>query len=166
MNEPPTSTAIHDRAVAVSLRHALRRMSAGAVLVSQAVAERVGVRSADLEALDLLVMNGPMTAGQLAELTGLTTGAVTGLVDRLERLGYARREADPSDRRRVIVRAVEEAIARDLEPAYAGLSEAIDRLLAEYDETDLELVLDFLTRAMAAGNEEIARLRAGGAVKG
>ncbi|MCC6315600.1 MAG: hypothetical protein IT337_16500, partial [Thermomicrobiales bacterium] len=69
-------------------------------------------------------------------------------------------------RRRVIVRAVEEAIARDLEPAYAGLSEAIDRLLAEYDETDLELVLDFLTRAMAAANEEIARLRAGGAVKG
>ena len=64
-----------------------------------------------------------MTAGRLAELTGLTTGAITGLVDRLERRGYARREPHPTDRRSVIVQPLIENAERDLAPSYAGMSQ-------------------------------------------
>src|SRR5579875_3784865 len=77
-----------------------RRSSAYSVLFSQAVAVRLGVNSTDMECADLLFLNGPMTAGRLAGLTGLTTGAITGVINRLERRGWVQREADPSDRRR------------------------------------------------------------------
>ena len=89
-----------DRAATeAALDQALRATSAQSVLFSQAVADRVGISATDLETLDILVRSGPLTAGRLAELTGLTTGAITGLVDRLERRGYAHREPHPTDRR-------------------------------------------------------------------
>ena len=75
----------------------------------------------DLESLDILARHGPMTAGRLAEMTGLTTGAITGLVDRLERRGYARREPHPTDRRSVIVQPLIENAERDLGPSYVGM---------------------------------------------
>ncbi|MBA2518706.1 MAG: MarR family transcriptional regulator, partial [Chloroflexia bacterium] len=59
------------------------------VLFSQAIADQVGLNPTDLEALEVLLRQGPLTAGKLAEITGLTTGAITGVVDRLERKGYA-----------------------------------------------------------------------------
>ena len=98
------SSPLLDRAATeAALDQALRDTSAQSVLFSQAVADRVGISPTDLETLDILVRSGPMTAGRLAELTGLTTGAITGLVDRLERRGYAHREPHPTDRRSVIV---------------------------------------------------------------
>ena len=82
------STPTTDRATtAAALNEAMRASSALSVLLSQAIADRVGISPTDLEALDLVIRHGPLTAGRLAELTGLTTGAITGLVDRLERRG-------------------------------------------------------------------------------
>src|SRR5919109_4685045 len=89
-------------ALLAALEREMRRMSGQSVLFSHAVAERVGMHPTDLECLGFLADEGPLPAGRLAELTGLTTGAVTRMVDRLERAGYVRREADPRDRRRVI----------------------------------------------------------------
>src|SRR5262245_58816371 len=109
MNNDVSTPSGHSRAaLEAALELALRETSAQTVLFSQAVADHVGLNATDLEALDLLVRHGAMTAGRLAELTGLTTGAVTGLVDRLERRGYVRREAHPSDRRSVVVRPLTE----------------------------------------------------------
>src|SRR5687767_15738873 len=99
-------------------------------LLSATIAARAGITPTDLESLDLLRRLGPMTAGRLAELTGLTTGAITGMIDRLERRGYARREADPSDRRRVIVHADLERAGQDLEALYVDLSDAITAIVA------------------------------------
>lgn len=68
-----------------------------ATVIASAIAQQVGMNSSYLQCAELLVRMGPMTAGQLAELSGLTTGAITGVVDRLERAGWAQRVADPTD---------------------------------------------------------------------
>jgi DNA-binding MarR family transcriptional regulator len=143
-----------------ALDREMRTISAQSVMLSQAIAERVGMNSSDLEALDLLFLHGPITAGRLAELTSLTTGAITGLVDRLERAGYVRRERDPQDRRRVIVQPLPKP-QREIGPLYASMERAMGELFASYDDEQLALILDFAARANAITREEIATLRAG-----
>ncbi len=154
-----SSPSIDRAATQAALDRALRETSAQSVLFSQAVADRVGMNPTDLESLDILARNGPMTAGRLAELTGLTTGAITGLVDRLERRGYARRERHPTDRRSVIVQPLIENAERDLGPAYVAMSAAMDELMSRYGDEDLAVILDFITRAATITAEQIARLR-------
>ena len=91
------------RAASQAMIRAGRSVGNASAMLNHAVAERLGLDPTAWECLTLLFEQGPVTAGRLAELTGLTTGAVTGLVDRLEGAGYVRRERDPKDRRRVIV---------------------------------------------------------------
>lgn len=158
---PTMTTPAPDRtALLEALDGAIRTMTGNAVLLSQTVADRARLHPSDLEALDLLIREGPMPAGRLAERTGLTTGAVTGLVDRLERRGYARRVADPADRRRVIVAPETERAEADLAPAYDELRQAMDALYARYADAELALVLDFVRRSTTIGEAHIARLRA------
>lgn len=90
---------------------ALRRLIAEAVGAHEAVAASLGMNPTDLRCLELLGLESEATPSRLAELLGLTTGAVTGILDRLERTGFVRREADPADRRRVFVRPVPERMA-------------------------------------------------------
>ena len=154
------STLGVDRAATMAeLEQALRETSAQSVLFSQAVADRAGMNPADLESLDLLIRHGPMTAGRLAELTGLTTGAITGLVDRLERRGYARRERHPTDRRSVVVQPLIERAERDFDPSYASLSQAMEELLSRYSDEELGVILDFLARAAVVTAQQVAALR-------
>jgi DNA-binding MarR family transcriptional regulator len=154
-----SSPSMDRAATTAALDRALRETSAQSVLFSQAVADRVGMNSTDLESLDILARHGPMTAGRLAELTGLTTGAITGLIDRLERRGYARREPHPTDRRSVIVKPLTENAERDLGPAYTAMSTAMDALMSRYDDEDLAVILDFMIRAAAITAEQIAGVR-------
>src|SRR5690349_23076125 len=82
-----------------------RELSARTVLFHDAVASRIGLSATESKCLDIaLRANGPLTAGKLAEQTGLTTGAITGVLDRLERAGFIRREKDEADRRQVLIR--------------------------------------------------------------
>ena len=90
----------------------MRRSSAQGVLFGQTVANVVGISGSDLECLDFLNLEGRVTAGRLAEVTGLTTGAITGVVDRLEKAGLVRRERDPDDRRKVFIATVPENVAK------------------------------------------------------
>jgi DNA-binding MarR family transcriptional regulator len=139
---------------------AFRTSSAQSVMLSQAAADYLDMASSDIECFDLLSLHGPMTAGRLAELTGLTTGAITGVIDRLERAGYAARARDPNDRRRVIVRpCLERRADAAVVAAYGPVAAAIDELLARYADDDLALLLDFFTRANAALHGQIGRLR-------
>src|ERR1700733_12638330 len=82
------------------LEQAVRRSSGQGVIFGQTVATKAGISSSDLECLDFLIMEGRITAGRLAEVTGLTTGAITGVVDRLEQAGLGRRERDDHDPRK------------------------------------------------------------------
>jgi DNA-binding MarR family transcriptional regulator len=129
------------------------------VLVQQAIAERLGLNTTDVSCLALLSEAAPLTAGQLAEATGLTTGSVTVLIDRLEKAGYVERTKDPFDRRRVIVRARAEPIERDLAPLYTSLREGWEELLARYSTEELAVILDLLTRSAVLLQEQTAALR-------
>jgi DNA-binding MarR family transcriptional regulator len=123
------------------------------------MAERLGVSNTDLQCLDIIALRGPISAGDLARASGLTTGAITGLVDRLERAGLARRKADASDRRKVMLR-----VTPLVEQQGAGLakpmSDAMGDVLKDYDDKALILLLDFLTKANAAALGVIQTLRA------
>jgi DNA-binding MarR family transcriptional regulator len=136
----------------------VRRMTAQSVLISQAVSERFGLTSSDLECLDLALLSGGATPGDFARATGLTTGAITGVIDRLERAGYVRRERDPTDRRKVIVRA-RAAMTRRIAPLYDSLQREMTALWSRYSDGHLAIVLDFLTRSCDLAVEEIAKLQ-------
>ena len=130
------------------LNEALRKVSAQSVLLSDAVARLAGLNSTDLECLDLLLLSGPTTAGALAAHTGLTTGAITAVIDRMERAGFARRQRDVNDRRRVLVEALPHYVQR-IGPLYRPLASSTDRLHREYDDRQLALVVEYLTKATA-----------------
>jgi DNA-binding MarR family transcriptional regulator len=141
-----TSSQEGKQALAGRLMLALRRSSAAGVLHGQTIARRVGVNSSDLECLDLILMSGPSTAGEIARHTGLTSGAVTGLIDRLERLGLVERAADPADRRKVLVRVREDRIG-PIAALYAPLEKAMQALLAGYSKEELKVLIDFAERS-------------------
>ena len=93
----------------------------------------------------MLAELGTATPGQIARATGLTTGAITGIVDRLEKLGYARREPSPTDRRSVIVHALRrEELAAVMNPIFASLTAAMDALYARYTPEQLALIQSYL----------------------
>jgi len=145
-------------ALLVALEQAMRKSSAQGVLFSQAVAARLGITSSDLECLDIMCLNGRVTAGELAAAMGLTTGAVTGVIDRLEQAGFARRERDPGDRRKVFVCALP-AVERRIAPLYRSLQQTVAAEFASYTDKELALLLDFFTRAGRTMIAETAKLR-------
>jgi DNA-binding MarR family transcriptional regulator len=106
----------------MSSTHALRRLIAEAIAIHELVAASLGINATDLRCLQLLEREPEMTPSRLAELAGITTGAVTGVLDRLEAAGYVRRETDRSDRRRFILRPVPERLA-DVAAAYVPILE-------------------------------------------
>jgi DNA-binding MarR family transcriptional regulator len=141
------------------LNKQIRFLTANSVVFSKLIADRVGQHATDLECLDFLILNGPATAGKLAELTGLTTGAVTAVIDRLEKAGYARRERDLDDRRKVIVIPNEPKIYKEVAPFSESMGVALEAISQEFSESELDVILHFLAKANAAANEEIVKLR-------
>jgi DNA-binding MarR family transcriptional regulator len=124
------------------LEHAVRRSSAQGVIFGQTVANVAGISGSDLECLDFLNLEGRVTAGRLAELTGLTTGAITGVVDRLEKAGLVRRERDEADRRKVFIAIVPENVAA-IGRFYVPMQQAMLKLWSTYSDAELRLLLRF-----------------------
>ena len=140
--------ARRDELVAAILR-ATADVAARRTAHGQAVAERQGLAAADVEVLTALSIEGAMTVGAIGELTGLTTGATTRMVDRLEQAGFVRRVADPADRRRVIVEPAGDrasAVVRAFEPVELAARQA----LAGLDEPVLEGIHGYLAAFAAA----------------
>jgi DNA-binding MarR family transcriptional regulator len=150
---PPSRTRL-----LTELDETLRKVGAQSVLISDLVATRVGLNSTDLECLDLLYLAGVTTAGTLAKHTGLTTGATTAVIDRLERAGFVQRRRDTSDRRCVLVEVLPASAGR-IQPLYAYLSSRLEELNTQYDDRQLGIVVDYLSRALAAGAEHVAWLQ-------
>lgn len=115
--------------------------------LSLVVSEEVGLSPTELLAMDLISRHDPVTAGMLARELHLTTGAITGLIDRLEGAGFARRSADPTDRRKVIVTAT--AKERRVGELYGPLASELRRAVADYSEKDLATLTDFIRRLRA-----------------
>jgi DNA-binding MarR family transcriptional regulator len=148
-----------DQAIA-HLTTVLRRMGAASALHSQAVAKRVSLAPVDLECLDMILLAGPVTAGQIMEHTKLTSGAVTGLIDRLAKKGYVERAADPQDRRKVIVRIVQEAI-RPIQELFVPMAERSAALMQQYSAEELELIAGFVEKGTALALERARELDEG-----
>jgi DNA-binding MarR family transcriptional regulator len=136
---------------------AMRRFFAGVSMYSQTVADRLGMSSSDLHCLNLLSMLGPMTAGQLSRLTGLTTGAVTRMVDRLEAAGCVARRADAADRRKVIIDKLPNPTG--VSELMAPLGQRLGVIVSELPEEDRAAVLRFLQASAPAMLEAMAELR-------
>ena len=137
----------------------MRRLSTAMVLFHHALAERLGLGPTDLKCYDLLTERGAMTGSNLAALTGLTTGAITGVVARLERAGFVRRAADPADGRKQILSPVSNR-EHDIHAVFRGVHEELATLLDRYDVRELSIVADFLSHTTALLHREIAQLRA------
>ncbi len=120
-----------------------RRMGSMATLHNHAIGEAVGLHQTDQELLDLLDWAEPLTAGEIAGHLGLSSGAVTALIDRLEAGGWVRRERDPVDRRRVFVHLSHER-GGELWPLYQPMSEAIDVYRTSLSDEELLVVVQFL----------------------
>jgi DNA-binding MarR family transcriptional regulator len=131
------------RQLKLNLRHFVVEL----LVSSYEATEDVGVSPSDLGALCLLLLHGPAPAGRLAELTGLTTGAVTGVIDRLEKGGFVHRDVDPADRRKVIVVADAERVDRDLFPHFPSLQRAAaPQFYDDFSIAELGLISKFLSR--------------------
>lgn len=136
-------------------------MGSMATLHNHAVAAYAGLHETDQECLDLLDWTGPVTAGEIGVHLGLSSGAVTGLLDRLEAARWVRRERDPEDRRRVIVHLSHERGA-ELWPLYQPLAEAIEAYRDGLDQQTLQIVVEFLefaNQTMADATSHARRLR-------
>jgi DNA-binding MarR family transcriptional regulator len=125
----------------------------------QAVSDTIGVNRTDMRLVDHLEREGRLTAGELAQATGLTTGAITTAIDRLERAGFAHRVRDPADRRRVYVELERQALATagDL---YAAHAEMAEELYGRYTEEQIQLLLEFITRSREFNERRAAELEA------
>ncbi|MEU6261066.1 MarR family winged helix-turn-helix transcriptional regulator [Streptomyces sp. NPDC047043] len=138
-----------------------RRYMASYALFNQAVADHLGLHPTDLQCLNLLTLEGgPVTTGRIAELTGLTTGSATRLVDRLEKAGYVVRERDAADRRKVLVATVPERIA-EFGRMWERLGGGWSALFEELDDAELAVVIGHMRRTVEFSGRQVARLRAG-----
>lgn len=131
-----------------------REMSARTILFHQSIANLAGVSATDLKCLDYIQRGGDVTAGDLARLTGLTTGAITMVIDRLEKAGLARRERSKADRRKVLIRLRKSRATARIMPIYEALGREMAQLATRYSTPELETIQDFCVHCI-----EILRLQ-------
>jgi DNA-binding MarR family transcriptional regulator len=136
-----------------------RRMSTQTVFLHEAIAQTVGLNATDTKCIDLILRapKGMLTAGQIAELSGLTTGAVTHILNRLEKRGFIERLRDEHDRRKVLVRVSEESLA-PLTPRYEAIGRRFMSLVEQYGDRELRLICEYMEQATAMSERELAAL--------
>lgn len=137
----------------------IRRSQSATDRFDQAVAEALGLNRTDMRCVDVLERAGRLTAGQLAEATGLTTGAMTTALDRLERLGFARRVRDATDRRRVLVELTSEATERGRQ-FYSEHVQMSERLYNRYSTEEMEFLLRFVREGREFNERRAAQVEA------
>jgi DNA-binding MarR family transcriptional regulator len=135
-----------------------RELSTTSIFFHQAIATRLGINVTDTRCFELMsrYAQGPLTAGDIARHAGLTTGAVTGILDRLEKAGLVERFRDASDRRKVFVRPCLDALQR-VARLYQGLAAASLKHASSYSTKELELVQDFLEGSLRVLREQAAK---------
>jgi MarR family transcriptional regulator, organic hydroperoxide resistance regulator len=141
-----------------SLRRAVRLFIAGASFLSQRAADRLDLHPTDMQFVNLLDLLGPMTPGALAQWSGLSSGGVTVVLDRLESAGYVRREPNPKDRRSVLIH-LQPTRQKRADANYKGAQKQFAVVTKEFSEAELEVILRFFT-ASSAGRAPLLQSRA------
>jgi DNA-binding MarR family transcriptional regulator len=136
-----------------------RDLATAVIAFHEAAARRLGMTAAERKCAGLIAELGETTPKELAQMTGLTTGAITGIVDRLERAGYAQREDNPKDRRSVLIQPQNvERLAKVSRPIFAALTEAMTALNARYSPEQRALILSHLEDTIAILRERTVKV--------
>jgi MarR family transcriptional regulator, organic hydroperoxide resistance regulator len=133
--------------------------STEAALFHHHAAAANGLGITDSKTISALMQEGPMTAGEIAKRLGLTSGAVTNVIDRLVRAGLVRRVADPKDRRKVIVE-VDLASLEKMSHVYDSVADAFQKLHEQYSVAELHFLIDYFTQSVEVTKGEVAKLAA------
>lgn len=152
-----TPKSKHEMAEAI-VKQLTRRHVTAVVLLHHAVAEILGVGPTDLQCLDLVRERGTLTGSELAGITGLTTGAITAVVARLERAGYLRREPDAHDKRKQILYPSLEPI-QEIRQVFGPIHREVMGLLEEFDGHQLAAISEYLARSRDLAYRHMALLR-------
>lgn len=129
------------------IRKLVQQYAYNSIQMHEAVARKAGFSGTDHRYLGFLIERGQMTAGELANLTGLTTGAITGLVDRFEKKNLVKRKFDKDDRRKVIIEPNIKNIMELFEPLYKDFRSKSQKLTASFTEKEIEIIRIYLTKA-------------------
>ncbi len=159
MNEKVRLSRHSREELAAEVIDQVRRHQIAQDAFDEAATARLGVNRTDGRCLDIIDRLGPITAGALAREGGLSTGAVTTLIDRLERRGYVRRVRDTEDRRRVFIELTDELRERAWE-IWGPLAGVSDEFLGRHSDADLRVLRDFLRASVEVLDEHAARVRA------
>ena len=137
-----------------------RELATAVITFHETVARRLNMSAAESRCLGVLNDLEVATPGQLAQATGLTTGAITGIVDRLEKAGYASREPNPNDRRSLLIRIRQpEKIGQILGPIYGSLSAAMTDMASQYTPEQLEVIGRYLDQTINVLKAETEKLK-------
>jgi DNA-binding MarR family transcriptional regulator len=136
----------------------IRKETRMATLFVQTVAETSGIHPTDIKCLDFLTEKKIATAGDLARITGLTTGAITSAIDRMEKAGFIERKADPKDRRKTLIQ-LRVSHPRHLQLVHHLFSDKLPAILDQYSAAEIELIVDWNKKMATALQEEILTLR-------
>lgn len=137
----------------IQIRKLTQQHAYTSLQMHESIARKAGFPGTDHKYLGFFVQRGKLTAGELAELTGLTTGAVTGLIDRFEKRGLVKRQLDKNDRRRVYIASNPKKIAALLEPMYEEFQAETDKLIASFSNKDLTAIEAYFSKAIALMEE-------------
>lgn len=138
------------RRLATEIKESLRELSVQLSMLNHQIGTHVELKPSDVACLDLISRPGPLSPTALARRAGIHPATMTGILDRLERGGWISRERDPADRRAVSLHALRDRNA-ELFGLYSGMNASMDEICADYDENQLELLVDFLRRTTDAG---------------
>lgn len=139
----------------------MHELSTRTVIFHHFIGERLGLNPTDHKCLDIIIRaTNPITAGRLADETGLTTGAITGVMDRLEQAGYVKRERDPNDRRLIFINPLLDKAMAKIGPLFAPVKLAGQKLYSKYTDQELAVILDFVINCNKMTQEMTAKIRA------
>lgn len=135
-----------------------RQYSDASIMMHEAIARKAGLSGTDHKYLGLIIKRGEMTAGELSRMTGLTTGAVTGLIDRLEKKRLVERKFEKTDRRKVIIVPNQQHTMQLLGPLFKDLHEKTTQLILTFSEREIQIIENYFTSAIKIMNETTENL--------
>ncbi len=142
----------------IQLRKLSQQYAYSSLQMHETIGRGIGLSGTDHKYLGFLVQKGPMTAGELSTLTGLTTGAVTGLIDRFEKRKLVKRQPDKTDRRKILVVPDTNRIIALLKPFYSDFQNDTDKLFSSFSIAELEVLESYFNKALKVMNGKIESL--------
>lgn len=140
------------------LRKLSQRYAYTSIQMHENIGRKIGLTGTDHKYLGFLIQKGEMTAGELSALTGLTTGAVTGLIDRFESKKLVQRQADRKDRRKVIIIPNVDNIMKLITPYYKDYQDNTDKLFASFSTEELKTLEKYFLNALEIMNSKIEKI--------